>query len=269
MKRIVGVVVFALFVAGLGLMLVNAQTGAQYEAGGAAPRLSTFAPAEDLTYELDFLVGDLEKAVSDKDEFDSQIENRFVRDGNTIALLATALALHDQDNAVKPHAQAIMAAAQKLTEAKDYAAIKTAVENLKGSLGASAGGDVKWRKISAFKSLMNDEVSSINNKLKTAVDRVKKQSKDAPKRAKEATANAAMMALIAENAKLYLAETKKPGESQKWIAFSVQFRTAATDVAAKVRAGNRDALAPAMERLNQTCNDCHAVFNPEKANPKD
>ena len=75
------------------------------------------------------------------------------------------------------------------------------------------------------------------------------------------------MVLIAENAKLYLAETKKPSEGQKWFAFSDQFRAAAADVAAKVRAGDRDALAPAMDRLNQSCNDCHNVFSPE-ANEK-
>ena len=72
-----------------------------------------------------------------------------------------------------------MAAAQKLTQAKDYETTKKAVENLKGSLSATAGGEVKWRKIAPFKSLMNNEVSSVNNKLKTAVDHVKRQAEDA------------------------------------------------------------------------------------------
>jgi len=268
MKRIFGLLGFVMAAIGLGLLLADTKAGAQNDAGAAGPKLSAFAPAEDLAYELTFLVGDLEKAVTDKEEFDSQIENRFVRDGNTIALLTTALALHDQDNAVKPHAQAIMAAAQKLTEAKDYETTKKAVADLRGSLALSAGGEVRWRKIAPFKSLMNDEVSSVNNKLKTAVDHIKKQAKDAAQRTKEATANAAAMALIAENAKLYLADTKKPSEGLKWFAFSDQFRAAAADVATKVRAGDREALAPAMERLDQTCNDCHAVFNPEKANQK-
>ena len=52
-------------------------------------------------------VADLEKAVVNEDEFKSQVEGRFTRDGNTIALIAIALGLHDQDSPLKPHAKAI------------------------------------------------------------------------------------------------------------------------------------------------------------------
>jgi hypothetical protein len=260
MKRFIGFIGFVVLALAVGVLFVETKAGAQNGAAPTAgtPKFSTFASTDDLANELSILVTDAEKAVADEEEYKSQIENRFVRDGNTIALVVTALALHDQDNPVKPHAQAILAAAKKLTEAKDYAATKKAVEDLRASLQGTATGEVAWRKISPFKSLMNDEVSNINTKIKNGLHRFEK-------RTKETASNAATMALIAENAKLYVADTKKPEEGAKWMAFSDQFRAAAADLAAKARAGDKAGANTAMEKLTQTCHDCHAVFNPEKA----
>jgi hypothetical protein len=251
-------------IAGLaGLCFAQGKPGGRNDAtpsasadAAAVPKFSTVAPADELSAELNFFIADLEKSVADEEEYKSQIEDRYLRDANTIALVATALALHDQENAVKPHAQAIIAAAHKLGEAKDYAATKAAVANLKESLQGNAAGEIKWGKIAALKSLMKDEVPNINVKLKNSVRRL-------DKRAKEAAAHAATMALIAENAKLYVADTKKPGETAKWNAFAENFRSAAADVAAKARAGDKTGAAAAIEKLNQSCHDCHAVFNPD------
>ena len=72
------------------------------------------------------------------------------------------------------------------------------------------------------------------------------------------------MALIAENAKLYIADTKKPTEGKKWTEFAAQMRSAASRLAAKAHAGDEAGAKAAMDKLNQSCHDCHAVFNPEK-----
>lgn len=266
MKRLVVTLGLVVAAVAAGLLFADSQAGAQSGASSPAtttPRFSEFASADDLTYELNFLIADAEKAVADKDEYDSQIENRFGRDADTIALVATALALYD-DNPVKAHAPAIVAAAGKLREAKGYEATKKAVEDLKASLEGNGGGELHWGKVAPFKSLMKDETANINTKLKTGVDHiVKRPGKDVKKRTKDAAANAAMLALIAENAKLYLADTKKPTDSQQWNAFADQLRTAAADVAAKVHAGDKAGIEAGMDKLNQSCHDCHAVFHPE------
>ncbi len=103
-----------------------------------------------------------------------------------------------------------MDAAHELRDAKDYAATKKAVENLKTAMknGRAAGGDLAWSKISPIDTLMNDEVSNVNTKLKNGLHRFEK-------RTKETAAHAAIMALIAENAKLYVGDNKKPGESRQ------------------------------------------------------
>ena len=106
----------------------------------AAPKFSTFASAEDLAAELKILIVDLDKAVADEEEYKGQVEGRFIRDGNTITLIAIALGLHDQDSPLKPHAKAIAAAARKLAKAKDYAATKQAVADVKAAVEGQGTG---------------------------------------------------------------------------------------------------------------------------------
>ena len=72
------------------------------------------------------------------------------------------------------------------------------------------------------------------------------------------------MALIAENAKLYIADTKKPTEGKQWTEFAAQMRAAAVDLAAKAHAGDEAGAKAAMDKLDQSCHACHDVFNPEK-----
>ena len=242
-----------------GVLLTGSPTVASTGDDGATPKFSTFASADDLAGEVKLLVADLEKSVVTKDEYGSQVEGRFVRDGNTVTLIAIALGLHDQDSPLKPRAAAIAAAAHKLTQTKDYAATKEAVENLKKAVDGqgTANGELKWGKVAPLNGLMKDEVPNINTKLKTGLRHFKKRPGDV-------SANAATMALIAENARLYIADTKKPNEGTKWTEFAGQMRAAASELAAMAHAGNEAGATAAMDKLDQSCHACHAVFNPEK-----
>ena len=117
MKRIIVTFGFVMTAVVVGLLLADGQAGRKTNLLPRQPPRPSFPssprPMTCLT-RLNSLISDAEKAVADKDEYDSQIENRFGRDADTISLVATALALHDQDNAVKTHAQAVVAAAGKL-----------------------------------------------------------------------------------------------------------------------------------------------------------
>ena len=146
----------------------------------AAPKISAFAFADDLATEVTILVKDLQKAVADEEEFKSQVEGRFTRDGNTITLIAIALGLHDQDCPLKSQAGAIAAAARKLAAAKDFASTKQAVEDIQAAAdGKGAGaGPLKWGKVSKLEGLMKDEVPAINNRLKTGLRKFSKRSSE-------------------------------------------------------------------------------------------
>ena len=223
-----------------GALLAGSPTSASAGDDGAAPKFSTFASADDLAAEVKFLVADLEKAVVDEEEYKSQVEGRFIRDGNTITLIAIALGLHDQDSPLKPHAKAIAAAARKLAQRRKTSPRRSRPSRIsrRPSMAKARGSDeLKWGKVAKLNGLMKDEVPNINNKLKNSLRRFKK-------RAGEVAANAATMALIAENATLYVADTKKPAEGQKWTEFAAQMRSAASDLAAKAHAGDEAGARP-------------------------
>jgi len=259
MRRLQALLGFEMATILLGTLFVVTPTPTFASDGDSIPKFSTFASADDLAAEVKLQIADLEKAVVDEEEYKSQVEGRFIRDGNTIALIAIALGLHDQDHPIKHCAKAIAAAAQKLAQTKDFAGTKQAIEDLKAAANGEGKGssELKWGKVSKLPGLMKDEVPAINNKLKTGLRHFKKRSSDV-------AANAATMALIAENANLYVADTKKPGEGQKWTEFDSQMRAAAGDLAAKAHAGDEAGAKTAMDKLEKSCHDCHAVFNPEK-----
>ena len=256
LHKLFGLVMIAVFASAL---LAGPPVALSAGDENATPKFSTFASAEDLAAEVKILVADLEKAVASKEEYGSQVEGRFTRDGNTVTLIAIALGLHDQDSPLKPHAKAIAAAAQKLAQTKDFATTQQAVADLRKAVDGqtSGGGELKWGKVATLNSLMNDEVPGISTKLKTGLRHFKR-------RPAEVSANAATMALIAENARLYIGDTKKPTEGAKWTAFASQMQSAAGDLAAKAHAGDEAGATAAMDRLDRSCHDCHAVFNPDK-----
>ena len=48
-----------------------------------------------------------------------------------------------------------------------------------------------------------------------------------------------------------------------WYADCAEMRDAAADVNKSLHAGDSDATAAAMDKLQQSCEDCHKVFKPE------
>ncbi len=228
-------------------------------AEAATPKFSTIAPAGDLCLQLTLSLTDLEKAIATEEEFKGQVEGRFTHDGNTIALLAAALGLHDEASPLKAKAAAIAASAKSLTEAKDYAATKKSVADLKAAVeGEGKGGStLKWAKISPLGDLMSKQVPAIHAKLTTNLRHFKKRSN-------EVAANAAAMALIAESAKLYLDETSKPTEGKAWNEFAARMLAAAADLGVKAHAKDEAGAKAAMDVLNESCHACHKIFNPDK-----
>ncbi|MGA2031370.1 MAG: hypothetical protein ABSG68_03870 [Thermoguttaceae bacterium] len=221
----------------------------------AAPKVSTFAPAEDLVAQAGKYQRDLEKAVAAEADYKDQPEGKILRDANTLVLVYLALGLDDQDNKYKANAGALVEAAQKLAAAKDYEAAKKAVDGLKAAAEASGKGDaeLKWAKLASLEQLMK-QVPLINTRLKKQVTR-------SPM--KEAAGSAAVLAVIAQGAMANSSDTKKPGETKQWFQFCSDMRDAAAAVNSAASQDKKDDAAAAMDKLQQTCEDCHKVFKPE------
>ena len=237
--------------------LAMADSPAKPAAG--AGKISGFAPAEDLVSAMDKHIQDLEKATVNEEEYKDQVEGKFAKEGNAVILVALALGMHDQENKYKANAAALMEAAQKLASAKDYDSAKKGVEALAAAAKAEGKGsaDLTWSKadVVALPDLMK-YVPTVSTRLRTLIKKL-------PNRAKDSAAAAAEIAVIGQGSLGKVSSTKKPDEGQKWQEYCAAMRDAAGSVNTIIHAGDKEAVADAMKKLQKSCDDCHDVFSPE------
>ncbi len=236
-----------------GVFVVQVRSDAADE-----PKVSTFAPAEDLVRQADKYIKTMKSTVASKDEYDDS-EGKIGRDSNTLAVVILALGLHDQDNKYKAKAAALIKAAQDVAATKDYASAKKAVAAL-GKVAADegkGGGKLRWEKVAALPDLMK-EVPIINTKLKLCVSKTRFK-----KKAKDSAGYTAVIAAIAQGVITDTSATKNAEQVKQWQKFSKALRDRAGAANAAIHKGDQPATAEVMKALNQSCEDCHAVFKPD------
>jgi hypothetical protein len=245
----------AALVALLGVFAVQARSDAAEE-----PKVSTFAPADDLVRQADKYIRTMKETVASKEEYDDS-EGKIGRDSNTLAVIMLALGLHDQSNKYKGKAAAIIKAAQDVAATKDYAAAKKAVAALDQVAHADgkAGGKLKWEKVASLPDLMK-QVPIVNTKLKLCLGKTSFK-----KKAKDSQGYTAVIAAIAQAVIADTSATKNAAEVKQWQKFSKAMRDHAGAANAGIHKQDRAATDKAMQKLNQSCEDCHAVFKPDVA----
>ena len=106
----------------ISLLQVAGRVGRTAQAQGhdaAAPKVSRFAPADDLARQAEYYVKELENSVASKDEYKDDQE-KLTKDASTLAVIALALGMHDQPNKYKARAGVLIKAAQAAAATKDY-----------------------------------------------------------------------------------------------------------------------------------------------------
>ncbi|MBN1911200.1 MAG: hypothetical protein JW818_15755 [Pirellulales bacterium] len=225
-----------------------------------APKVSTFAPAKDLAGQVDYFLGRLEGSVENAEEYADSKEN-IVKDANTLIVIALALGLHDEDNAYKSSAPAMIKACQTLAATRDFDSAKAAVEAVKKASTSKAGGAeaLQWDKKEASLKALMEAVPTINTKLKryTKGSRLKKKAKDT-------AGYTAVLAAIAQASFAHPGDTKYPERTDDWYKECQIMRDAAAEVNAGIRAADAKATKKAMKKLAESCETCHAIFKPEQ-----
>jgi cytochrome c556 len=223
--------------------------------GDEPPKVSQFAPAEDLTGQVTYYVGRIDEALADPKDYDEAKQSRVGKDANTLAALALSLSLHDVEG--KYRGGALLKAAQRLAESSgEYAPAAAAAAEVKT---AAAGGDekpseIKWSKVASLSALMK-QVPVVNNALKRGLDPARFQ-----RQAAQSAGQAATLAAIAQ-AVMYDDEyATDPATTAQWQTLCQQMRDAAAEVNAAVHSGKADAAQAAMKRLAQNCDACHEKF---------
>jgi hypothetical protein len=247
----------AIIVAVLGAFAVRAHADA-----AEGPKVSTFAPAEDLVRQADKYIETMKNTVASKEEYDDS-EGKIGRDANTFVIIVLALGLHDQEkgNTYKDKAAAVIKAAQDVAATKDYAAAKKAVAELEKVTAAkgTGGGKLKWEKAAALPDLMK-QVPIVNTKLKQCLSKTKFK-----KKAKDSQGYTAVIAAIAQSVIADTSVTKNADQVKQWQKFSKAMRDYAGAANAAIHKQDQAATDKAMKKLNQSCEDCHAVFKPDVA----
>jgi hypothetical protein len=221
------------------------------------PKVSAFAPAADLARQAEWYVGELEKSTADQAAY-KDAGDKIAKDANTLAVIALALGLNDQESKFQGHAGAVMKAAQELAATKDLPSAKIGVAALKDAVEGKAKADVtlKWEKVASLPELMK-QVPIINTKLKRNLKGGKFKSK-----AKDTEGYTAVLAAIAQGAMADTSQTKNPEQVKQWYDWSAKARNYAGAVNAAIHVGNESAAAEAMKKMAKNCDDCHAVFHP-------
>lgn len=223
-----------------------------------APKVSTFAPAEDLARQADQYIASLAESVATEEDYKDNL-TKIGRESNTLVVIALALELHDQENQYKPKAVAIMKAAQAVAAAKDFASVEKAVAALQQAAAGKVKADaaLKWEPVASLKELMV-QVPFINTKLKRYI-----KPKYFTKKAKNTAGYTAVIAVIGQGSIASASETKKPEQADVWCKLMAAMRDDAGAVNAAIHCGDEPAAAKAMKKLQQGCADCHKIFHPE------
>jgi cytochrome c556 len=222
-----------------------------------APPVSKIARADDLVSQVDYYLGDLEKALKSEDEYKDS-EEKIVRHGNTLILISLALGLHDKENKYKAAAPAMVKASQELAAAKDYAAAKAGVAAIKAAMSSKGDpSELKWGDIADLAALMK-QVPLINNRLKRYLRGSRFKSS-----AEETAGQSAVIAIIAQGSMASVGKTEKPDETDKWYAFCEGMRDTAVALNASIHAQDEAAKDKALGALGESCHTCHEVFKPD------
>ena len=226
-----------------------------------SPALSSIVPVADLDGQVKFYLEELEECVQDEAEYrhatkriDAKAVTKLEKKTHALAVLALAVALHDQPSQFKQAAPGLIKAAQDLAKAADYPSARQGVERAKAALFSTGdSSSLKWMKVAAMAPLMG-EVPLIHTRMKRDIRRFDRNI------ARLAGGSAAI-AVIAHGSMPNADETEKPDEVQKWYQYCIEMRDAAAAVNRAVHAKSLDAATEAMAALQKSCDDCHAVFH--------
>lgn len=237
---------------GLAVLAMLFVASGAAEDSSSAP-ISQYASADDLAK----LIGEYGERVGEAtvsaEEFEAK-GSRMVRDARTVAVLATALGMSDQDHALKAAAPAIVAAAKKAAEAKELPAAKAADEELKKALAGEATSTdaLSFENTKALGQLMK-QVSFVHTRLKRNVkklDRYQEQS----------ALDATLLAVIGQAIDADTHEVKDPAQTPDWHKYAAEMRDSFAELSAKVKAGDTAGIESAMKRVQDNCDACHHTF---------
>ena len=251
-----GRVTFGFVSAMIAAALILAIGGLQAAELPPAPALSTLVPVEDLVAQAEYYVEELEECVEDSEEYEDSVE-KIKRYSSTLAVIALSIGLHDQDSPLRSAAPVLVKGCQELAGAQNYAGARSGVASIKAAFSSRGNpAALKWGKVADLHALM-EQVPLINTRLKRYMRRFKKGIP-------YVIGNSAALVAIGQGSMANADETEAPDQVAAWYKYCVQMRDSASALNKAVHDEDEDAAKAAMEALQQSCDDCHAVFHQDE-----
>jgi len=227
--------------------------------GEVKPKMSDIAPVENFASAADEKIVALEKYVATPEAYDKSAQ-KLRRDAGMVAVLAQAIAEHDQDSPRKKSAVPLRDAALKLAAATNVDDAKQWLKEVQqAQVGKGIGNDVSmdWAQLIKFESLMN-EVALRNRSVGRAV---RKMRRGLDQKARNEVANDAdILAVLAMVAAADTHPVKDKTTIADWKNFANKQRAAAIATAAAFRENDAKRVKSAYTSLSKTCSGCHKAY---------
>ena len=142
---------------------------------------------------------------------------------------------------------------------KDFASAKKAVAAVKDAADGKGKADGAVEVGEGRRAARVDETGAADQHQAEADTSRARSSRRRPRTPAGYTA---VIAAIAQGTMADTSATKTPEQVKQWQKFSAAMRDDAGAVNAAIHKGDEPAATKAMKKLNQSCEDCHAVFHP-------
>jgi hypothetical protein len=218
----------------------------------AADKLSTVTPVADLVAEAELKLKELEGFVADGDTYTKNKKKGIPQAAGTLAVLAQAIAQHDEESAWKKSAPAVRDAAISIAKSGSADDAKKGLEAAKAATGGKGEGKVEhaWDKLIDMDSLMS-EVSKRNNALRKTVRKL-------PEDTAAASRDASVMAVLALAIEADTHDVKDKADIEKWKTYSKDLQTSMTKVAALIKEKKEADAKTAFAAAGGSCGKCHS-----------
>ncbi|MCA9103296.1 MAG: cytochrome c [Planctomycetales bacterium] len=222
-----------------------------------APPVSSFAAPDVLIAEITDLADKTKESVATEKSYDAATA-RVEKDAATLAALAVAVGLHDQDNALKSAAPALLHAARKLAECDNQADASAAFAEVEAALKSGAGeqDDPSWDEpAAAIQSLMK-QVTYLNTQVRRSI-------RSGKIRRPESVASSATVLAVLGQAIVCDGDDWASDDEQlaAWETMAAEMRGAAVALRDAALANDGAAADAAKDRVEQSCKTCHDAFD--------
>lgn len=226
---------------------------------GAPVDTATVAPIDDLKAEASAKIALLGDLLKDADKFAEAKKRSIPQAAGVLACVAQAIVEHKEREKAGVSAANLRDAALAVIKSGSHddamKALTSAKQALEGKGDGKAAAEYEWNKLINLHRLM-EELNSRNSKIRTALRR--------PKDPQAESLHATTLAVLALAIHADTHEVKDKSQIPQWQGYAANYQKNMTDLAAAIKAKDKERSSELFKAATTSCNDCHKQFRKEE-----